>query len=843
MCPSVSSFLPQLDGNTSLLSDTTKDLQNTSLDASDGIGGDTSENECDNESDTEYETDDEAEPLIIPMHMNHISSKRINTATSLPLICVANARSLYNKSTNFKHILHELGVEIALISETLERQELSLDELLSLQQHKIISYKRPKRKERRQPGGGAAIVYSENRFSVSKLDVSVPHGVEIVWAMVKPKQYTANIQKLAIASVYVSPSSVYKTKTIDHIIETIHFLKSQHGSEIKFLIGGDVNRINIDKILHSYGSLNQIISVPTRKSESLEKVITDLQTYFHPPTSHEPIEVDEDKDGENSDHNVVILTPVNIPVIASKRVKRTIKTRPLPESRIRDFYKFMTIHNWSEVLDVENIDDKTENFHKTLAFSLDLYFPEKVIKVSSLDKCWMTPQLKQLQRQVQREYFRKRKSDKWKLLKTKLKKLKRKTMKKFYNHFVTDLKETEPAKWYSMAKKIGAVNQKESDRVPVECLDGLDDQEAVEEIAQHFARISQEYEPILDQHLPCYLPAEKPPQVNEDSVYLKLKKIKKTKSTLPIDLPCQLTTEFASQLSSPVTDIINTSLQQHKYPTLWKHEWVVPAPKKKEPKCLEDLRKISCTSDFSKLYEGFLKEWILEDIKPNLDFSQYGNEAGTGTEHMLVAFIDKVLKLLDTTEGHAAVIAAMVDWRAAFDRQDPTLAIQKFLNLGLRSSLVQVLVSYLQERKMTVKYNQKTSRMHDLPGGGPQGTLIGGIEYSVQSNDNGDFLDDDMKYKYVDDMSILEFLSLSGLLVDYDVLGHVPSDVGVDHMFLPSSEYSTQSYLNNISQWTSDNLMQLNESKSSYMIFTRMEQEFRSRLTLNNIKLDQVHEV
>ena len=147
MCPSVSSFLPQLDGNTSLLSDTTKDLQNTSLDASDGIGGDTSENGCDNESDTDYETDDEAEPLIMPMHMNHISSKRINTATSLPLICVANARSLYNKSTNFKHILHELGVEIALISETWERQELSLDELLNLQQHKIISYKRPKRKE------------------------------------------------------------------------------------------------------------------------------------------------------------------------------------------------------------------------------------------------------------------------------------------------------------------------------------------------------------------------------------------------------------------------------------------------------------------------------------------------------------------------------------------------------------------------------------------------------------------------------------------------------------------------------------------------------------------------
>ena len=103
--------------------------------------------------------------------------------------------------------------------------------------------------------------------------------------------------------------------------------------------------------------------------------------------------------------------------------------------------------------------------------------------------------------------------------------------------------------------------------------------------------------------------------------------------------------------------------------------------------------------------------------------------------------VDKVLKLLDTVEGKAAVIASMVDWSAAFDRQDPTKAIEKFLKLGLRSSLIQILVSYLQERKMTVKFNEKVSGTYDLPGGEPQGYLIGGIEYSVQSNDNGHFIE------------------------------------------------------------------------------------------------------
>ena len=101
-------------------------------------------------------------------------------------------------------------------------------------------------------------------------------------------------------------------------------------------------------------------------------------------------------------------------------------------------------------------------------------------------------------------------------------------------------------------------------------------------------------------------------------------------------------------------------------------------------------------------------------------------------------------------------------------------------------------------------------------------------------HDNGDFLDDDLKYKSVDDMSILEFLSLSGLLIDYDVYSHVPSDVGVDQMF------STQSYLDNISQWTTANLMKLNEAKFSYMIFTRMIQDYRCRLTLNQDVFDQL---
>ena len=210
--------------------------------------------------------------------------------------------------------------------------------------------------------------------------------------------------------------------------------------------------------------------------------------------------------------------------------------------------------------------------------------------------------------------------------------------------------------------------------------------------------MSQEYLPLNRNDLPAFLPALPPPKLDEIQVYKRLERMKKTKSTQPIDLPYQLRKEFSPELAAPLTDIYNSCLEQHKYPTLWKQEWVTPVPKVNNPKNISDLRKISSTSEFSKCFESFLKDWILEDIGPNIDSSQYGNQEGTGTDHMLVALLDKVMKMLDKSDGHAAVIMAMIDWKNAFDRQDPTLAIQKFWKMGLRASLIPILVSYLIER-------------------------------------------------------------------------------------------------------------------------------------------------
>ena len=114
---------------------------------------------------------------------------------------------------------------------------------------------------------------------------------------------------------------------------------------------------------------------------------------------------------------------------------------------------------------------------------------------------------------------------------------------------------------------------------------------------------------------------------------------------------------------------------------------------------------ISLSSEYSNLFEGFLKDWIIEDISLNLDPSQYGARKGTGTEHLVVALVDRILKSLDSGTQKAAVIAASVDWAAAFDRLDPTITTTKMVKIGVRPSIVPISVSYMSGRKMIVNFN------------------------------------------------------------------------------------------------------------------------------------------
>jgi hypothetical protein len=255
-------------------------------------------------------------------------------------------------------------------------------------------------------------------------------------------------------------------------------------------------------------------------------------------------------------------------------------------------------------------------------------------------------------------------------------------------------------------------------------------------------------------------------------------------------------------------------------------------------KTCKDVRKIASTSDYAKVFESLLRTWIVTDIGHKVHINQFAGKKGVGVEHMIVMLMDRVLHLLDAP-GMSAVVLGAVDWMGAFDRQDPTITVQKLIKMGVRSSIIPIIIDFLEDRKMQVRFNSAKSKWHDLVGGTPQGSWNGQNCYIVASDDNAESVEEENQFKYCDDLSIVELVMIGNILTEYNFIEHVASDVGIDQKFLPTQQFETQSHLNSIATWTDENLMRLNEDKTNYIIFTRTKQQFATRLTVNGKLLER----
>ena len=145
-------------------------------------------------------------------------------------------------------------------------------------------------------------------------------------------------------------------------------------------------------------------------------------------------------------------------------------------------------------------------------------------------------------------------------------------------------------------------------------------------------------------------------------------------------------------------------------------------------------------------------------MSSSLDPSQYGNQKGISIQHYLIDMIHRILTTLDNNSRKEtfAVIASLIDWNNAFARQCPKLGIESFMKNGVRPALIPVLVNYFQNREMTVKWHGCHSLPRRVNGGGPQGATLGLLEYLSQSNDSADMVKVSDRFKFIDDLSILE---------------------------------------------------------------------------------------
>ena len=338
---------------------------------------------------------------------------------------------------------------------------------------------------------------------------------------------------------------------------------------------------------------------------------------------------------------------------------------------------------------------------------------------------------------------------------------------------------------YSAIRRLGAGTEtpKKSFDIASFVDKGLSDQQSANLLADHFSKISQEFDPINPAIFPPSIKEElvngrmeqAGPVLDEVEVFNKITKAKKPKSSVRGDVKVPLVERFAVELAEPVTRIFNCITETLQFPRQWVQEEQTPIPKSYPPLSEDDIRNLSKTAFFSKCYESFIGDWLLPIVNPFLDPGQCGGLKGSSITHYLVKFLHYAHLNLDKSKPHA-VLMACVDMSKAFNRTSHQLLIQDLYDMHVPGWLLLIIISYLTERSMILKYKVCSSSRRSLPGSAPQGVFLGNLFFIIKFNgaamrppiprpvwpllnkyksDLGSTDPKAIKLKFVDDLSIL----------------------------------------------------------------------------------------
>ena len=311
-------------------------------------------------------------------------------------------------------------------------------------------------------------------------------------------------------------------------------------------------------------------------------------------------------------------------------------------------------------------------------------------------------------------------------------------------------------------------------------------------------------------------------------------------------MPAKVYKECASYISEPLTHVYNASLNQGEYPMIYKLEITTPVPKIQPVEKMSQMRNISGLLTADKIFEKLLSEMIICDMTKKADPSQYGNQTETSIQHYLIKIIHQIHSALDNNARRDIfpVVANMIDWNQAFVRQCPILGVKSFQENGVRKSLIPLIISYFQERHQSVKWRGVNTSPRQINGGGPQGATLGILEFLSQTNNSADCVGSSERFKFVDDLTILEIVNLLTIgMTSFNIKHQVPNDIAEDNQFIPPEHLKSQDYLNKINSWTKEHKMMINQTKTKTMIFYHTNKyQFRTRLELNKYILETVEE-
>ena len=206
-------------------------------------------------------------------------------------------------------------------------------------------------------------------------------------------------------------------------------------------------------------------------------------------------------------------------------------------------------------------------------------------------------------------------------------------------------------------------------------------------------------------------------------------------------IPTSLVLDCISVLLTPITYIVNYSLQEGSFPSCFKTAHVTPLLKKAglDRNILKNYRPVSNLCDISKLIEKAVARQINEHIAHEGIFNE--NQSAYRVLHSTETALLKIQNDIATSmDKGAAVGLVLLDLSAAFDTIDPIQSYPRPYSIlsnclqhwyGIDGVVLKWVQSYLNSRKQRIKIDGHLSDAFQLPYGVPQGSVLGPLLFTL----------------------------------------------------------------------------------------------------------------
>ena len=346
--------------------------------------------------------------------------------------------------------------------------------------------------------GGVAVVWREKLGSFRQVEIGAG-SFEVLAVAGSIRGYS---RKFVVVAVYIPPNydRTRGAEAIGRVEDAVIELKRRYGDPY-LIIAGDFNQWKVQEGLDNFADISEIKVGNTRGNKAIDRVFSNLSRSVEESGTLAPLETEEE--GRQSDHRVAYA---KIVLRKNRRFEWvSYSYRRYTDHAAAKFREWIVWHDWASVLTAAGSERKAEEYQSTVTGAVERFFPLRRVKKRSTDPPWMDKRTRDMI-EARKKLYREegKRTDAWKREKKRTDEAVRARKRLFFDcqkeHL---LAEDANRNFYKHVRNFGKAERPKLFNVRDLMPQGQTDKETAELLANYFNRISNEFDPLSPEEVPC----------------------------------------------------------------------------------------------------------------------------------------------------------------------------------------------------------------------------------------------------------------------------------------------------------------------------------------------------